>query len=56
MSKFLIAVGGTGQDVALACLRVYLLASVRDFPHLFIFDPDSLRGGTENGGRNGLTN
>ncbi len=40
MSKILAAVGGTGQEVALACLRLCHMAGV-DPPRVFVFDSDT---------------
>ena len=40
MSKILAAVGGTGQEIALACLRLSHMAGL-EIPLVFVFDSDS---------------
>lgn len=40
MSKVLAAVGGTGQEIALACLRLCHMAGL-EIPRVFVFDSDS---------------
>src|SRR6266478_7249359 len=41
MGKFLIAVGGTGQEIALACLRLcYMAGDGAAAPLISIFDAD----------------
>lgn len=51
MSKILAAVGGTGQEVALACLRLCHMADL-EVPKIFVFDsddfdPDKTKGQSE---------
>lgn len=40
MSKVLVAVGGTGQEVALGCLRLCHMAGI-EVPQVFVFDSDT---------------
>jgi len=40
MSKIIAAVGGTGQEIALACLRLCHMAGVEP-PFIFVFDSDT---------------
>jgi hypothetical protein len=40
VGKILAAVGGTGQEIALACLRLSHMAGL-EMPRVFVFDSDS---------------
>src|SRR5271163_2486000 len=48
MAKFLIAVGGTGQEIALSCLRLcHMAGDGVELPWVYVLDSDIGEGDTE---------